>query len=436
MSSLRLVAPLATALTLVACADTEPSCIPGETRACSCPPARAGVQVCEPGGEAYGTCDCGPAADGGPEGDGGSADGAVADSGAERDGATSPDAGTAGCPEDRPWECLLEHMVGFAAAAGTTGGAGATGDQLITVTNADAAGPGSLPHALREAATDAPTWIRFDLGETPVAIDMGGAIVNVPPNTTIDGRGANVTLDRVRLSLSRNNVIHGLRFGEYTVQDYVLITEGDDRVWIDHCTFLGSTEENDAVNISTGGPTGDAPDGITLSWCHFEGQDVHKGMNIGWDDANVADRATTVTLTANYYDGIVSRAPLLRHARVHSYNNLHRQWRGVTGAVGLGLGARYVSERNLYDSDGTSLGPAADLALRNANGDAMFSSVEDDLEAGSVRCRIDDAAGPGFDTEAAYAEYPHPSRVAPAVADDSLRARIESQAGQHADPRW
>lgn len=414
------------ALLMAGCGDGAPRCVPNETRACLCPPDVDGVQVCDASGEAYGACDCGA-----PPMDAGSTDAA-----APIDAGDAPDAASEACPADRPWECLLENMMGFAAAAGTTGGVGATGEQLITVTNADASGPGSLPHALREVASDAPTWIRFDLGDAPVNIDMGGAIVTVPPNTTIDGRGANVTLDRVRLSLSTNNVIHGLRFGAYTVQDYVLITEGDDQIWIDHCTFLGPTEGNDAVNISTGAPSGEAPDGITLSWCHFEGQDVDKGLNIGWDDSHVADRATTVTLAYNYYDGIVSRAPLLRHARVHSYNNLHRQWRGVTGAVGLGTGARYVSERNLYDSDGTGLGPAADLALRNANGDAEFSSIEDELEAGSVRCRVDDAAGPGFDTAAAYAEYPHAARVAPAPADDALRARLEANVGQRADPRW
>lgn len=416
-------------LLLAACDGGPARCVPGETRACLCPPSRDGVQVCEASGEAYSACACGEPVDAGRADAASPVDASSPDAGAD---ATTP----MGCPAERRWECLLENMMGFAAAAGTTGGAGATGDQLITVTNADASGPGSLPHALRELATDAPTWIRFDLGDAPVNIDMGTSIVTVPPNTTIDGRGANVTLDHVRLSLSANNVLHGLRFGVYTVQDYVLITEGDDRIWIDHCTFLGPTEGNDAVNISTGAPSGEAPDGITLSWCHFEGQDVDKGMNIGWDDSHVADRATTVTLAYNYYDGIVSRAPLLRHARVHSYNNLHRQWRGVTGAVGLGTGARYVSERNLYDSDGTGLGPAADLALRNADGDAEFSSIEDELEAGSVRCRIDAAAGPGFDVAAAYAEYPEPARVTPAPADAALRARLEADVGQHADPRW
>src|SRR5262245_33872581 len=82
-----------------------------------------------------------------------------------------------------PWENLLSERVGY--GAGVTGGAGGT---LVTVTNLNDSGAGSLRSFVESTGTQ---WIKFGVSGT---INLSTAL-DVRSNKTIDGRGADITLD-------------------------------------------------------------------------------------------------------------------------------------------------------------------------------------------------------------------------------------------------
>ena len=97
---------------------------------------------------------------------------------------------------------LNENVGGFAAAynsgVGVTGGAGFP---IVTVTNTNNSGSGSLRAAIDGGGN---RWIRFSqgLGGT---IDISSSIVMNSSNVTLDGRGANVTIKASTYGLCTTN---------------------------------------------------------------------------------------------------------------------------------------------------------------------------------------------------------------------------------------
>ena len=105
------------------------------------------------------------------------------------------------------YEDILDDMVGYADHYGVTGG---TGRPLITVTNLNNSGSGSLRQAIADIGSGA--WIRFSQGLSGVINLSSPLLLDGDANFTIDGRGADIIIDAATYSFrstsaSTNNFI-------------------------------------------------------------------------------------------------------------------------------------------------------------------------------------------------------------------------------------
>jgi len=232
---------------------------------------------------------------------------------------------------------LLNERVGFGRNA--TGGAEGC---LYRVTNLNNSGAGSL----RAGAEMGGRWIVFDVSGT---ITLSSNI-DVRANTTIDGRGASITIRRGGLYMvNRPNVIIShltlremLREGQDAIQ---IRTEGTTDIWVNHVTI---SEVADGYIDITQGATN-----VTVSSSRLDpspGQEHEKVMLIGANDPGDNDANTRVTLYQNFFNNTQQRNPLLRAGRVHMVNNYIRGW-NIYGA-GVGSGGQLLTERNIYDYSG------------------------------------------------------------------------------------
>jgi pectate lyase len=192
-------------------------------------------------------------------------------------------------------------------ARGTTGG---LGGRVVTVTSLADSGPGTLRAALSQPG---PAWVRFTVSGTLVLASP----VSVPSDTTIDGRGADVTIEHKGLLIDavHNVIVENLKFTAIrgSNSDAISVRNGASRVWIDHSSF--SDGQDGLVDITYG-----ATD-VTVSWCHFFHHDkvmlisVLKGTGV-----------MQVTLHHNWFDHTVQRNPLVRDAYVHAFDNYVDGW--------------------------------------------------------------------------------------------------------------
>ena len=251
--------------------------------------------------------------------------------------------------QTEPYEDLLDHRSGF--ARNVTGGAGGT---VVTITAVGDAGFNQLKSAL---AGDEPKWIRFSPGLT------GTILINnylgIGSNKTIDGRGADITLkgkntrDRVYIWGDTNVIIHNIRFFEIGVGDdngqALGLADGADLVWIDHVTF----EHNGDESVSIGGYDPEYKYGynsrVTLSYCHW--YNTVKCILVG--NSKIDGEGFKLTVHHCFFQGGpdvgVSRIPLLRHAKVHFYNNyvLDVGWQ----AAAIHEDGEALLEYNIYDTE-------------------------------------------------------------------------------------
>ena len=176
-----------------------------------------------------------------------------------RDSGLPPDAGQPRRDAGQPApggsrEDILTNLVGF--GEGTTGGAGGS---VCRVTSLSDSGSGSLRAC---TANSSPTWVVFDVSGN---IDLNSAI-RLRSNTTIDGRGQDVTIRGFGLQLRRieNVVLHNLRFDDGT-DDAIMIRDATDHVWVDHVSLSGFGDGLiDITNAATD---------VTVSWCELSGHD-------------------------------------------------------------------------------------------------------------------------------------------------------------------
>lgn len=231
---------------------------------------------------------------------------------------------------DRPWESLLDNVVGF--GKNTTGGAGG---ELCRVTNLDDSGDGSL----RDCAGDhKPQWIVFDVSGT---IDLRSPL-RPQNNKTIDGRGQQITLTGRGINIaSRDNVIvHNIAIED--VEGDAISVYRSTNVWIDHVSMedagdglLDITEQSQFV---------------TASWNTFKNQ--NKTMLIGANNSRTEDVVISVTLHHNYFSNTTRRNPLARYGAVHMFNNLLEDWGEGNGgdAVNSTYGAQVLLENNIFNA--------------------------------------------------------------------------------------
>ena len=102
------------------------------------------------------------------------------------------------------YEDILSQRVGYASFYDVTGG---QGRQLVTVTNTNASGSGSFASVVNAISNGA--WVIFSQGLTGT-ITLNST-VNIPSNVTIDGRGANITIQGPGGSSSTLNISNGAR---------------------------------------------------------------------------------------------------------------------------------------------------------------------------------------------------------------------------------
>jgi pectate lyase len=182
--------------------------------------------------------------------------------------------------QTEPYEDLLEHRSGFAESV--SGGKGGT---VITITAVGDAGFIQLRNAVYEK--DNPKWIRFTPGLSgEILIDQW---LTIGSNTTIDGRGANITFrgkntnDELFVWGDTNIIVHNIRFYKmgiiYDEGTAFGMSRGADLVWLDHCTFEDNSDESVTIGNEGGDPFKSR---LTLSYCRW--QNTIRAILLGHDE--------------------------------------------------------------------------------------------------------------------------------------------------------
>lgn len=265
---------------------------------------------------------------------------------------------------------MLQEREGFALSLDVTGGAGGT---LYRVTNLNDDGPGSL----REGAGLGSRWIVFDVSGT-IFLDSK---IEIASNTTIDGRGAEISIERKGLAFrsgKENLIIENIRIinihGEN--EDAITIDSDATGFWIDHVTIQNVYDGY--IDIAASHARGMVG---TISWCRFlPGTDYTHDLTmvIGDNRACCAqyNKNIYVTLHHNFYNGTRQRSPLVTGGHAHTYNN-YIKWRLY------GMGAKtpqnfpddhgqIYSEKDIFDRAVAELTNQGDI---NNNGGTGFICV-------------------------------------------------------------
>jgi pectate lyase len=258
-----------------------------------------------------------------------------------------------------------------AFGAGPTGGD--SGPVTMVTTTADS-GPGSLRWA---TGLPGPRRIGFAVSGT-IALQRD---VEVGPSTTIDGRGADITITGRGLSLRQDDVVlRNLKFADSTPsdieQDAVRI-DGADHVWIDHCTMTNAGDKS--IDMVRGTD-------LTVSWSHLHHQE--QVIQLGTYSTQAESRDIRVTLHHNFFDTNGYRNPLLTYGFVQAYDNYLYDWQ-VFGMSAI-RGARLLSQANVFEAGRnrraiTSLGGKADKdrspGWTRSVGDLMLNGATPSINA-------------------------------------------------------
>jgi pectate lyase len=218
----------------------------------------------------------------------------------------------------RAWEAVLSEASGF--ARNVTGGASG---QLITVTNLNDSGSGSLRSALLVSGRK---WIRFSSGLTGT-INLRETL-DVTSNTTIDGRGANITLDWGNNGYgfyiaNRSNIIMMYLKLQNTQYDTVHFRDGFNGGWLHHITMGKANDEQ--MSIRNGA------DNITISWCRLNASDKGALLRPSSEISQYSSMYSHVTLHHNYWtSGLNQRSPkMANRGYFHIYNDYNAGDAGI-----------------------------------------------------------------------------------------------------------
>lgn len=251
---------------------------------------------------------------------------------------------------------LLATRCGYAAAV--TGG---LNGPVVTVTNNNDSGPGSLRQAV---AGDAPKWVVVSGALTirparPIAVGS---------NTTLDGRYGSIELVSQGLTLWNvsNIIISNIKITNAAV-DGIQMAYAADLIWIDQCTVQGSSDGNiDRTH------TGVGPSRITISRCRLTG--AHKcclfGLAAGKGYAETGIRAT---FYKTWFQNDERNPKILQG--VAQIANCVIQYRDY--GIGSFDGAHVLVDRCIFVPTGSPPGPAALTNGYNGIGKATGYNLTD-----------------------------------------------------------
>lgn len=239
---------------------------------------------------------------------------------------------------------IFSELVGYGGAV--TGGKNGT---VVTVTNTNDTGAGSLRQAIIDAS--GATWIVFTPDLTGV-ITLNTAL-GVKANLTIDGRGADITLDndKIQASNAESNMIflYLKHTGNSGAGDDCFQMDQDPnegQFWIHHCTLADAQDECIGV-------TNDVTD-FTISYCKIDNNtgssDAQtKGLLLGGSDGATVDMKCTIH---HCRIDAFQRLPRTRNVQLHMYNCYMSGW-DVDPAVAIGDNGQCYFEKNIGDDTGT-----------------------------------------------------------------------------------
>jgi pectate lyase len=256
-------------------------------------------------------------------------------------------------PANEQWrEGMISEHMGF---GNPTGGKGTT---LCTVTNLNESGAGSL-HACAFDGNN--RWVIFAVSGT---INLNSVNINLGSNVTIDGRGADITISGTAtpmfwINSVSNVIITNLKFIN-TAQTAIDVRDsfelGSHDFWFDHLTFAQIGDE--AIGVDCANEGGPGLPGITISWSHFTDNGQPGGLLLSY--ALIVDvpdlscqLATQFTLHHNYYNERMRRNPVTRQAKVHGFNNYHKNTQLCGSppcmAVDVREQGQYYSENEIFE---------------------------------------------------------------------------------------
>lgn len=223
------------------------------------------------------------------------------------------------------------NMVGFAALAGVTGGAGG---EVVVATNYY-----WLSNYVRRAE--------------PLVIQVKGRIESTEDycyvygsNKTIVGIGTNAEfVGDLRIHAS-NIIVANITFR--SSNDGITIDTGSrgtgKYIWVDHCTFIDCADGS--LDITKGA------DYVTVSWCKFMYPTLrtHAYVNLlgSSDDEPESIGKLHVTFCYNWYGtNCMERMPSVRYGRVHVFNNYY-DCQGNNYCVRTRLYAQVLVENNYF----------------------------------------------------------------------------------------
>ncbi|MCO5601901.1 hypothetical protein L7F22_056027 [Adiantum nelumboides] len=228
-------------------------------------------------------------------------------------------------------------MCAMGFAYGVTGGAAGL-HYIVTRDDDDFFNP--LPGSLRYGVclggdrTSGGVWITF---ERSMVIHLK-AMLWIRSYTTVDGRGANITINDELIAVdgATNVILHNFQINNVANTDTIHIFGGSTKVWVDHITSFNAIRGLISVLKN-------ATD-VTISNCKLSNKNFN--MLLGASDKDIGDKNMRVTVYRNWFKDSTQRMPHCRWGFCHVVNNLYTNWGFY--AIGGRVYARILSERNAF----------------------------------------------------------------------------------------
>ena len=230
--------------------------------------------------------------------------------------------------------------------------------------------------------------------------------VNLTPNTTIIGVGADASLPNGWFKISEvdNVIIRNVKVtnpcdlepqwdpndgaGNYNSEFDGLTIDGSTHVWIDHLWVTDAPFTDDKEPLGNKDKNGvpkpiqchdgaldvkNASDYVTISNTLFENH--RKNTMVGHSDSQTTDEGhLTVSFIANLYRNVTERAPRVRFGKVHVADNYFEGARGgpvypYDYSIGNAFQSKIISDTNVFDITGVT-GGSCDGVVHNPSPDS------------------------------------------------------------------